>query len=190
MFNFLWFPTLCWYVIQFLGESCFVFLICPNLYDGHWTKGEQCWTIGSHHREQSPFVPASFWYTTIDPGFYSINWSRSLPGVKYIKYVSLMCKNKIGFINGSCVKEALDPNLHHVWDICNALVFAWIMNSVTRESLRSMVCSTSAFLVWKDFKERFSQFDGSTIYQLHREICVMQHNLDSISTYYGRLKLL
>lgn len=33
--------------------------------------------------------------------------------------VALIAKNKLGFINGTCRKENLDPSPHHLWDRCN-----------------------------------------------------------------------
>lgn len=103
---------------------------------------------------------------------YSI-WSRGM-------LIALLAKNKLGFINGSCKKDDLDPSLHHLWDRCNAFVFAWIMNAVSRDLLSSIIYSTSALLVWNDLKERFDKVNGSRIYQLHREICVTNQGLDSI----------
>lgn len=76
---------------------------------------------------------------------YSI-WSRGM-------LMALLAKNKHEFINGSCRKEDLHPSLHHLCDRCNAFVFPWIMNVVSRDILSRNIYSTNAFLVWKDLKK-------------------------------------
>lgn len=103
--------------------------------------------------------------------------------------VALLAKNKFGFINGTCKREVLDPSLHNLWDRCNAFVFVWIMNVVSRDSLNIIMYSTMAFLVWKDLNERFNKVTGSRIFQLHREKAFTTQGLDSITIYFGKLKL-
>lgn len=112
---------------------------------------------------------------------YSI-WSRGV-------LVALLAKNKLGFINGTCKREDLDPSLHHLWDRYNAFAFGWIMNAVSRDILSTIIYSTSAFLVWKDLNERFNKVNGSRIFQLHREIAFTTQGFESIIIYFGRLKL-
>lgn len=81
-------------------------------------------------------------------------WSRS-------KYISLLTKNKLGFIDGTCVKKNYEPILYQIWEICNVLIFGWIMNSASRELMTSRVYSTSVFHVWKDLCERFNKVNES-----------------------------
>lgn len=81
-------------------------------------------------------------------------------------YISLMAKNKLGFINGSCVKESYDPSLYQVWDRCDAVVFSWIMNSFSKKLMSGIVYSTSVFQVWSVLKEHFNKVNGSIIFQL------------------------
>lgn len=80
--------------------------------------------------------------------------------------------------------------MHQALNTCKAFLFAWIVNSISRELLNGMVYSSSAFIVWSEFKFRLIKIDDSRIYQLHREICFTQQNLDRIATYLGKLKLL
>lgn len=108
-------------------------------------------------------------------------WSREM-------LVALLAKNKLGFINGSCKWEELDPSMHHLWDKCNAFVFTWIMNVISREFLTTIIYSTSAYLVCKDLNEKFNKI-GSRIFSLHREISFTTQGLDSITIYFETLKL-
>lgn len=59
------------------------------------------------------------------------------------------------------------------WEKCNVFVLAWIMNTVSKELLSSIVYATDTAMVWADLKERFDKVDGSRGYQLHREICTI-----------------
>ncbi|GJQ90774.1 ribonuclease H-like domain-containing protein [Tanacetum coccineum] len=44
---------------------------------------------------------------------------------------SLRNHNKIGFIDGTCKKNDFDVALANQWDMCNSVVFTWILNSLT-----------------------------------------------------------
>ncbi|GJR49200.1 putative LTR copia-type gag-polypeptide [Tanacetum coccineum] len=39
--------------------------------------------------------------------------------------------NKIGFIDGTCKKDDSNPALANQWDMCNSVVFTWILNSLS-----------------------------------------------------------
>ncbi|GKG08031.1 hypothetical protein Tco_0333863, partial [Tanacetum coccineum] len=43
------------------------------------------------------------------------------------------CKNKIGFIDGSCRRSNIDEVLGRQWDRVNAMVLGWILNSISEE---------------------------------------------------------
>lgn len=103
-------------------------------------------------------------------------------------YVALLAKNKPDFINDTYKKEDLNPLLHHLWDRCNAFVFAWIMNAVSRDPLSRNIYQSSALFIWTCLKERFNKVNASIIYQLQREICVINQGLNSISIYFNRIK--
>lgn len=104
--------------------------------------------------------------------------------------LALLAKNKLGFINGTCKKEDLGPFLHHLWDHYNAFVFAWTMNSVSKDLLSNIIYSTSALLVWTELKERFDKVNNSRIFQLYHDISFIQQGLDTIHLHFGWLKLL
>ncbi|KAH0653965.1 hypothetical protein KY289_031643 [Solanum tuberosum] len=96
---------------------------------------------------------------------YSV-WSRTMK-------IAILGRNKLGFIDGSCRKEAYGPNLTNLWEMCNAIVLSWIMNCVSKELLGGIVYSTNATSVWKNLQERYDKVDGSRIFQLHKEIATI-----------------
>ncbi|KAH0672224.1 hypothetical protein KY284_023311 [Solanum tuberosum] len=108
-------------------------------------------------------------------------WSRAMR-------IAILGRNKLGFIEGTCVKEAYGPNLTALWDRCNAIVLSWIMNCVSKELLGGIVYSTNAAAVWSDLKERYDKVDGSRIFQLYKEIASASQGTSSISVYFARLR--
>jgi hypothetical protein len=47
--------------------------------------------------------------------------------------LTLNAKNKVVFIDGSCVKSTVDGVLASQWDRCNSVVITWILNSISEE---------------------------------------------------------
>ena len=50
------------------------------------------------------------------------------------------------------------------------MVISWILNSVSKEILASIIFSESAYEIWLDLKERFQQSNGPIIFQLRRKL--------------------
>ncbi|KZV48553.1 hypothetical protein F511_35340 [Dorcoceras hygrometricum] len=104
--------------------------------------------------------------------------------------LALTAKNKIGFIDGSCVKPFdRSPNLHQ-WERCNAIVLSWIMSSVSKEIFAGIVYCTDASKVWADLKERFNKVSRSRIYSIQREIVCLKQGTSPVSVYFSKLKQL
>ncbi|KZV30394.1 hypothetical protein F511_21094 [Dorcoceras hygrometricum] len=102
--------------------------------------------------------------------------------------LALIAKNKVGFIDGSCVRPSdRSPSLHK-WERCNAIVLSWIMSSVSKEIFVGIVYCTEASKVWADLKERFNKVSGSRIYSIQREIVCMKQGSSLISIYFSKLK--
>lgn len=110
-------------------------------------------------------------------------WSRSM-------LINLRAKSKLGFVLGSCKRSDYNGELAEQWEKCNAFVLAWIMNTVSKEHLSSIMYATDASVVWEDLKERFDKVDGSRGYQLHRDICTLNQGNLSVSAYFSKLRLL
>ena len=108
-------------------------------------------------------------------------WSRAMR-------IAILGRNKLGFIDGSCKKEAYGENMKNLWERCNAIVLSWIMNCVSKELLSGIVYSTNVAEVWKELSERYDKVDGSRIYQLHKEIATISQGMSTISVYFSRLR--
>ncbi|XP_016738844.2 uncharacterized protein [Gossypium hirsutum] len=110
-------------------------------------------------------------------------WSRSLR-------IALLAKNKLGFIDGVCLRSVYPESLRAQWDRCNAFVLSWILNTVSPDLSAGLVFASDVAAVWKDLKDRFSKVDGSCIFFLHRSIAHLTQGDASVFSYFTQLKLL
>ncbi|XP_076923682.1 uncharacterized protein LOC143585891 [Bidens hawaiensis] len=101
--------------------------------------------------------------------------------------LALQVKNKIGFINGKCLKSNDDEVLASQWDKCNSVVLTWILNSVCDELYVGQVYSESTFDVWEELKDTYDKVDGSIIFGLYQRINLLTQNASSVSDYYLKL---
>ena len=90
-------------------------------------------------------------------------WSRSMR-------LALLGKNKISFIDGTCLKSMYKDELAVQWERCNAVVLSWISSTVANNLLTTIVYASNAKRVWEDFKERFDKSNLTRIYQLWTEV--------------------
>lgn len=109
------------------------------------------------------------------------HWSRSM-------IIALRAKNKLGFVNGSCVIPAEDSFLRVHWERCNSMVISWIIHAVTNEIAESIVYCSTAQDIWKELEQRFGKSNVAKVYQIQRDLCsVSQGNL-SITSYFTKVK--
>jgi len=101
----------------------------------------------------------------IGPENYGL-WSRSMR-------LALLVKNKLGFVDGTCVKSTYKGDLAIRWERCDAVVLSWISATVAPELLTSIVYASSARKIWSDFKERFDKSNLTRIFHLWKEISMM-----------------
>jgi uncharacterized membrane protein len=75
--------------------------------------------------------------------------------------MALSAKNKIGFINGTLTKPSnIASAKFRIWTSCNDLVASWIVNSISKEIVSSLIYMTIVEDIWLDLKDRFSQRNG------------------------------
>ncbi|KAB1214069.1 hypothetical protein CJ030_MR5G017332 [Morella rubra] len=113
-----------------------------------------------------------------------ISWSRSMRR-------ALRTTNKIGFVNGDFQRLAtLDDPLFDAWERCNDLVISWIHNFVSSSVKSSLIFVDDAREMWNELKDRYSQQNGPRILQLKKALASLLQEQDSVSVYYGKLKVL
>lgn len=113
-----------------------------------------------------------------------ISWSRAMRR-------ALRTKNKICFVDGDFKKpDTADDPLLDAWGRCNDLVVSWIHNSVSASVKSSLIYVDDARDMWNKLKDRYSQQNGPRILQLKKAIAGLMQEQDSVSVYYGKLKVL
>jgi hypothetical protein len=84
--------------------------------------------------------------------------------------LALQVKNKLGFIDGSVLKDSENDVLVGQWDRCNSVVLSWILNSGFEDLYVGQIFSKVAKDVWDELRETYSKVDGSVIYSLYKQI--------------------
>ncbi|KAK6920191.1 Retrotransposon Copia-like, N-terminal [Dillenia turbinata] len=112
----------------------------------------------------------------------NVPWSRSMRW-------ALRARNKIG-INGDFQRPTDPDPLLDAWERCNDLVVCWIQNSVSNTMKSSLTFVDDAREMWNELQDRYSQQNGPRIFQLKRALASLTQEQDSISVYYGKLKVL
>ncbi|KAH0679849.1 hypothetical protein KY284_020934 [Solanum tuberosum] len=65
----------------------------------------------------------------------------------------------MGLVDGSYPKDKFS-GLEGIWKRVNVVVLSWLMNSVEKGLLGSIMYATCAKNVWEDLYERFNKIDG------------------------------
>ncbi|XP_070010094.1 uncharacterized protein [Nicotiana sylvestris] len=71
--------------------------------------------------------------------------------------VSLLTRNKLGFVDGTITRDTYGHNFVNHWDRDNAMVKSWIMNNVSRDLLSGVLFHSSAHAIWEDLREHFDK---------------------------------
>lgn len=108
-----------------------------------------------------------------------LTWSRAIK-------ISWAAKEKIGFIDGTLQPPA-DEDGKKVWSKTDQMVFAWLLNSISKEMRESFLLFHSSHSLWKELKHRFGVTSGAEIYRITREMNSIKQGDDSVTIYYGRL---
>jgi hypothetical protein len=107
------------------------------------------------------------------------SWFRSMD-------MALTIKNKLGFVDGSIREPEVNPRsfLHAHWKRCKTIVITWILNCVSKQIHASVLYKPTAYIIWKELQEKFSQSNGPQIFQLEKDIGSLIQNQNPVSEYY------
>ncbi|XP_019163044.1 PREDICTED: uncharacterized protein LOC109159384 [Ipomoea nil] len=110
-------------------------------------------------------------------------WARAME-------MSLLSKNKLGFVDGTIPMPNVGEVKYPYWRRCNNMVATWIMRSVSPEIAQTILWGGTTERVWNTLKARFSEADVFRISDLHAEIHQTRQGDLSVSTYFAKLKVL
>lgn len=86
-------------------------------------------------------------------------WRRSI-------LIALSTKSKLGFIDGTCkAPDATSPD-YKLWNKSNDMVTSWLLNSLSKDIVDSVIYSKTAEDLWKDLEDKFGQPNGEKLYHI------------------------
>ncbi|KAL3513054.1 hypothetical protein ACH5RR_025771 [Cinchona calisaya] len=105
---------------------------------------------------------------------------------------ALTAKNKLGFIDGSLQAQSQEekPTEFALWNQCNSLILSWLTHSVETDMAEGVIHAKTAYQVWSDFKDQFSQKNAPAIFQIQKSIATISQGSMSVASYYTKLKAL
>ncbi|KAL3513889.1 hypothetical protein ACH5RR_026606 [Cinchona calisaya] len=105
---------------------------------------------------------------------------------------ALTAKNKLGFIDGSLQAPSQEekPTEFALWNQCNSLILSWLTHSVETDMAEGVIHAKTAYQVWSDFKDQFSQKNAPAIFQIQKSIATISQGSMSVASYYTKLKAL
>ncbi|XP_061360732.1 uncharacterized protein LOC133304687 [Gastrolobium bilobum] len=115
------------------------------------------------------------------PNFNS--WNR-------VMLIALTTNNKVCFVDGSLLRPEASELLFAAWNQCNSMVTSWLLNSVSKEIVDSLMYFSTAYDLWEDLRVRFHQANGPRIFQLKQQISSLHQGSLDVNTYYTKLKIL
>ncbi|XP_073224731.1 uncharacterized protein [Cicer arietinum] len=111
------------------------------------------------------------------------NWSKAMKR-------ALSSKNKIQFINGSLPLPASTHPDFELWDRANNMVISWITRTLSSHISQSTICIDTAYDLWCDLRERFTNGNHFWISDLLRDLHSIKQGDRNLSTFFTNLKIL
>ena len=105
--------------------------------------------------------------------------------------IALVSKNKLGFVMGTCSKPGSDSSLASLaehWDRCDKMVISWLINAVIKDIGQSILLSATAREAWLQLEQRFGEADGTKVFRVLRDLCVVAQNDLSVADYFTQIK--
>ncbi|XP_015166024.1 uncharacterized protein [Solanum tuberosum] len=108
-------------------------------------------------------------------------WRRSI-------LIALSAKHKLGFIDGSYAPPTSDSPNFHLWTRYNDMVTSWLLNSLSKEIVGSVIYSKSARHLWNDLADRFGQANGAQLFHLQKGLADSVQGNSDIAGYFTKIK--
>ncbi|KAF7807552.1 UBN2_3 domain-containing protein [Senna tora] len=106
--------------------------------------------------------------------------------------IALKAKNKLGFIDGSCLPPTdASSEKYFKWSDADSMVVSWLHHSMTKDLMEAYMFTPSARELWLELEEKFGATDKSHIYDLRKQLIQMMqvkntYNSSSKKKDYGK----
>ncbi|XP_074373942.1 uncharacterized protein LOC141714317 [Apium graveolens] len=111
------------------------------------------------------------------------SWKRSME-------IALSSKRKLGFVEGTLLRDTTDEVKKDAWDTCNNMIISWILGSVSDSIKKSIMFVSSAHHIWKHLEQRFALTNGSRKYKINKELYETKQQGKPVSEYYTHMRSL
>ncbi|KAL0349508.1 UNVERIFIED_CONTAM: hypothetical protein Sradi_4100000 [Sesamum radiatum] len=110
-----------------------------------------------------------------------LSWSRSVR-------IALEGRDKLGYIDRTCVRPADDSANLRQWRITDTMVRTWILNTLSKDIVNAYLYATSVRSLWLDLEAGYDKCDGPLLYKIQREIGSMTQGNRIVTAYYTSMK--
>ncbi|XP_061990114.1 uncharacterized protein LOC133708658 [Rosa rugosa] len=110
-------------------------------------------------------------------------WAQSMS-------MTLMIKNKKGFIDGTIQRSTQRVEEQLQWDRCNTLVKTWLLGSMSKEISNSIIHCKTARGMWQELQERFSHTNTVQLFHIENAIHDCKQGTSSVTSFFTKLKSL
>ncbi|KAK4397282.1 hypothetical protein Sango_1564800 [Sesamum angolense] len=153
----------------------------PQLMDeeGKWNEASIQAVLRSEDMEEILGISTTAWdQDHDDSGIGTVEQEKlDFAWTRYVQ-IALGAESKIDFIDGSCVKPMTTGVEQEQWRKADCMVFFWLLNSISKDIVEAFLYTSRAGALWMKLESRFGESNGSSIYQLQREIAsISQGNL-------------
>ena len=73
-------------------------------------------------------------------------WKKSME-------ISLIAKNKLGFVYGTTAEPAANTPQHSQWNRCDKMVISWILHAVDKRISDNILFSVTSRQIWQDLEQ-------------------------------------
>ncbi|KAL0314937.1 UNVERIFIED_CONTAM: hypothetical protein Sangu_2338100 [Sesamum angustifolium] len=134
-------------------------------------------------RFQTVEVPGMIMVSAPFNGNNWLSWSRSVR-------IALEGKDRLGFIDGSCVRPVIGSPQHKQWRITDCVVRTWILNTISKDIVNAFLYSSSSRDLWLELEARYGECDDTLLYKIQRGINSISQGNMTVTAYYTKLKQL
>lgn len=97
-------------------------------------------------------------------------------------------KGKVGYLTGKIVKPSQDSTAYGVWEVENAIVMAWLVNSMEPKVGRTYLFYKIASKIWNVVQEIYSNLENTVqSFQVQSTIRSTKQGNNTVTEYYNTL---
>ena len=96
--------------------------------------------------------------------------------------ITLIAKQKLGFVNGKCIQLYLNSKNYKQWLGVDNMIISWLLNSISKDIVDAFLYTNTAKELWDELAKRYGECNGhSLIYQIQRQIASISQGTMTIS---------